>query len=424
MEIISTLNTGNQVEYTNEQGKKVSIPYRSSKVHNYRLNTYYIAYTSSIPVNFFTSAGTQSTSMCLTIDPESMDRILDAKTRLLCNESTNTGGNTVSPTAAPYFFNYIQVYANNGSGDLITTMYNDTMLWNTMLLSSEQFTTVAAEMNTTTTYGGGVTIGTGLSKNFYIEHIGTFFDTIKPYVKNLKSKILLRYYPMTKGAISTSTTTNNLTVSALELSFEHEKMSNEDILQHDKEYSETLYKNIYLDPVLISTPIVNLTASKANIQVDLSTLVGSCAFIIFCVRSTPLAANNGVLSYLDLGDDATIDIKFNSERYIGSGSAVNARELRNRAAKYLPSTLCYSQPIYPIPFCGSMINAFKGVIDGGFNFNLKKYVLEIVPGAAWSTSTVQIDLYAYMYKQFNFYNGDIKISNVDINFASMGTKEK
>lgn len=163
-----------------------------------------------------------------------------------------------------------------------------------------------------------------------------------------------------------------------------------------------LRQKYFLQGVVIEETSKTLTAST-DYNVDLSSLDGLCAGLLFCVRADGYSAtNSGDKRFLHLGYNATCDLLDSTDQSIfGGGRSVDANLLLSQT--YMEQNLNNlgdKRAMYFMPFAREVRTAYqppdpdelkKHKINRyieGFRFDKSKYKLRIKPGSA-GTATVQ-----------------------------------
>lgn len=147
----------------------------------------------------------------------------------------------------------------------------------------------------------------------------------------------------------------------------------------------------FLQPVFIEENSKTLTASTTA-TIDLSALEGTCAALLFMVRSDNYSATGSAdKQFLHLGHDATVDIiSASGDSLYAGGQPVRADLLLGHEySAHGLSELGERRAIYLMPFCSNLRAAYsgQGPVEGMY-FDKSKIRLELNMGSA-GTATVQ-----------------------------------
>lgn len=322
--------------------------------------------------------GSANGKIDIKIDKASCEKAHGLKFRIRLTESG--GSNPVTPVPVPYFFDRIEFWADNGSGQEISRIYADNMYWNYNVYSEEQGSILLKNINSSSKWENGKAIAAGKYEDYYLEMPGSWFEIVKPHIKSLKGDILCKLYTR-NGIIASGSGT--IALSQLDLILEHEDLDSSDSQLHTAEHEDKIFRHTYLDIVQVSES-KTCTASTET-KWSLENLNGKCAFLLFCLRSgsSPAATSNGLTNYSDLTDLCQVDLLGpQNQKLLGHGTPLYAKELKSLMTKHFPGALGYYKNVYIIPFCSSAMQAFTGTKDGYFYFNGENYNLSLTfPGA-------------------------------------------
>ena len=296
--------------------------------------------------------------------------------------TVNTSPVTLAPVS--HWFSQIQI-KNNGTNEIIATMYNDTIAFN-LLSGLKKGQTQALFRNINIDYSNNGYLGqaniTQVGQQvFYLPLTGTFLSQMEIFFQNSSSDLIIELTPDSVGPIVSGSGT--IDTNLLQLMVETQNLSQSDLALHEQSYKDFLYSSVYLDPVPVNSFNQTMSASSQT-KFDLSNVTGKCAFLLACIRSTGggVNANNGYWNNLyNIGDNegASIDLLDPaSQSILGSGTAIPTKFLRNeKSIHFYDSDWNAFKPFYILPFCDDIRKAFKGTIDGYFKFDGTKYYLSV-----------------------------------------------
>lgn len=326
--------------------------------------------------------------------------------------SETGGANNVVVCPANYFFDRIVFYSTGGSGNEIQRITGEDILLRAgILLPAHEKNAVLTNMGyTASTYAPSslVTIAAGTSTTFYLELINTFVDTSDYLNDAANSPIEIKLFTRTGGIVSSGTGT--LALSSIDLWCEHEEMPAFDRQLHLDVYRKGPVMSRHLDTISVreSRPL----AANTEVKIDLQSIIGKCAALCVMVRagSNPVATSAGLTTYTDLKDDGLIDLLTPSNTpVLGRGSKIPIRLLRNSFFnKYAKGDISnILAGVYVIPFC-DLEKAFHGLVDGYYYFGGQKNQLSITPGTGFSSATHTIDVFALVFNEMYFSNGELR----------------
>jgi hypothetical protein len=395
--LVSQRHRGNNV---------IARPHHLQEFHSY-------ANTINIPPNPAPSSGSFATSnseIRFRVDTSSGVKYKSMVFRITLSETG--GANNVVVVPSNYFFDRIQFFAAGGSGNEIQRIEGeDLVLRAGMLLPAHEKNAVLTNMGyTSSTYAPSAlcTIAAGGSATFYLELTNSFIDALEYHNDAMNSPLEISLFTRTGGIISSGT--GVLALDKIDLWIEHEELPAFDRQLHLDTFRRAPVMGRYID--VVSRRETHALAAGQETTIDLQNVKGKVAALVVVVRagSNPVATSGGLTTYTNLGDDGQIDIITSSNQSIlGRGSRIPIRLLRNSwFNKYAKGDISnVLTGVYVIPFC-DLERAFHGMADGYYYMDGSKNRVVLVPGAAFSPTTQTIDIYAYVFQEAYFANGEVK----------------
>lgn len=337
--------------------------------------------TPSASTSILQSSGGKVT---LNIPKSSMDKAVDA-----CLYLTLNIAGTVAPIDAFHFIDRIEFRAQGGSGDLIQTLYDDQLYASLAFMARERYDSLRNDLNLNQFYNPSETLYNGQTRTYAIPLIGSWIQNVQPHVNQLAGDIVMNVF-FVSGGVLVSGTSTNMTLASVDLIVNQEKHTNERLAQElDVFINKAPLVSRFLDCVTVNQ-VGTITAST-QYKVSLENLNGRCSHLFFFIRSgsTQSASSNGYLTLADPCEAGTIDLLSpTNQSLLGNGSPLPWNHFRRYcASNFFPSDIFRYKPIGFISFCDNPALAYKGVDDGGFEFNGSKYQLAITPAGS-ATSEV------------------------------------
>jgi hypothetical protein len=315
------------------------------------------------------------------IDRQSAEKAIGFKFRIRLSESG--GSNSITVVPIPYLFDRIEFWAEAGSGDQISNHYADTMFWLYNVFADEQNFVLMQNIGSSQKWQNNVSIAAGKSVDYYLELPGSWVEIVKPFIGNFKGDILCRLY--TRNGV-TASGSGTLALSQLDLILEHDDLSESDKSLHIQQYENNVLRHTYLDIIHISE--TKTCTASSETKFSLENLVGKCAFMLFCLRSSTSSTSNAITNYADIGDTCQVDILGpQNQKLLGHGTPIYGKELKSFMSKHFPGSLAKYKNVYLIPFCHNAMKAFTHT-DGYMYFHGENYNLSLTFPAA-GTSEVQ-----------------------------------
>ena len=297
----------------------------------------------------------------------------------------------------PLWFDRIEVWTKNGSGEKLFWIYGENILQ-------------ALEWSNTNEQRKLIQKPANLPKNYYQSSANTHksneirwyslplqwaLDQIKPNLQNVDGDLLIRFY-CKNGIVVSGSGTPSLTDVQLVADEEHHNHN----FNHDDKLKNSLSRDIhatqFVEPVLVQEESVALTTGT-KYRVNLENVKGNCAFLTLQVRSSVANAANAVANNADLGPNCFVDVESTTGTSLWSnGSQVSGDYILNDLArKHFSSDYSGKSFLYYVPFCDNPLDALlHGHVSGYMNLEDKKY-LAFTPDASAPVSYVySVDLSA------------------------------
>lgn len=268
------------------------------------------------------------------------------------------------------------------------TAYGDSLYWEACALPSriQQNAGYLKELNVSENYGQGNMHPRSKSVSYRLALPGHPFEFMKTFMQNMKKDMRI-VITFRNGIIVSGSGTPQLDNLVLEI-IQH-RVSASDIKALGA-LNGKMKMHRYLEPIRLQLTSKTLTASTAA-TFDLDSFSGKFSHLVFGIRADSYAAtSNGLIKFVDLGDEATIDFLDASSRSLSNGRAARLSYYKNHAfAHHFDSERFQSnRNLYCIPFSHNIKAAYQGSLMGGFKtFDGSKIKLQITPSAA-GTATV------------------------------------
>jgi len=325
------------------------------------------------------------------IQADSAGKIRNAYLEITIAES----GASSSVTLAPVWqwFNYIEFWAENGSGEQIQRLYNDVLMWNIISrCDNERLRQLLPNCNcdVEALFTQDVIPASG-SRTYRLPLFGTFWDQVQPHLKSGMKDIEIRFQ-CTSGIVVSGSGTPSL--SSINLIFEENVEHSGSMTDHLHIADHKHFNHVtnYLEFIQVSSN--NVLTASTNTKISLENLVGKCAYLFFVVRSsTATNASNGRQNFYTLGDNSQIDLLDQSSKSLfANGVPLKGSFYRNIIwPDNLSNDVASRTAIYLMPFSRSVSAANKGIMNGYHQFDGSKYYLSITPDAAATSEVHTLD---------------------------------
>jgi len=303
-------------------------------------------------------------------------------------------------------------FRSSGGSSHVTTAYSDSLAMMLNEYSDEQLASILPLANATATWGQTADLGVG-SHVFFLPLSKSFMEGM--YFDDLAGDVLVDLFPMPGGAISSAGGGPAGTVVCNSISFLalSDCVSAKDAAATKALHGGNIMSHIFLEPTRIETNSVQLTAGQER-KFELDNVTGNVAFLQVCVR--PAGAtneNNDHFNYVTLANPQ-IDLKTAAGRSaFGEGVPVDDALVRDLIwARQVGNNFLAQNACVVIPCCDSIRAALSGVRSGGSRqYRGDRETISIVPGAAFSSGTYQVTVYAYVFKSLHKHNGNLIVEN-------------
>lgn len=292
---------------------------------------------------------------------------------------------------APFFFDKWELWPNDGTKDNVQRIFPESLIAYWAAINPAKFRALLPDLNMNENFWtNNVSIASGDSKIFRFPLLSDWFSMVQPNLQYIRGETILKLFTRNGIVVSGSGVPE---LQSVRLIFETEEH-----VDAVADYEESIYKGIVIKPYLNIQriqPVAQTLTAGTQSSVSLENLSGACAGLGFCIRSSTSAASNGLLDFVDLGPDATIDIGTETnDSMLGMGSAIPADYFRTEVfSKHFSSDVSDKIPFYFIPFCENMSRALLGERNGFRKFNKDdKYLLYITPSGAGTAEVVTVDL--------------------------------
>lgn len=366
------------VELRNSANKKVKVVAYPAHVTGHADRVCYRTFpvkAGALPATAFTTGALIKEK----IETQSAGKIKSAYLELTIAES----GASQSMTLAPVWqwFQYIELWTNNGSGDMIQRIYDDVLQFNLLTqLDNCRLKRVLSTSNcdSEALWTGDVIPASG-SRTYRLPLVGTFWDRFQPHfgseLKDIEVRFQCRNGIVTSGSGVPSLTSMNIIFEELDAHPITDQL-------HLKSHTVMAHVGNLLDWVLVEESTTFTAGTKRLIALD--NIVGKVPYLLFVLRAAVTNANNGRQNYSTLGANAQIDLLDNSSQSLyGKGVAMKGSFLRDYIwIDQVNNDVAQRSAVYLLPFCESVSKSNHGVMCGFHEFDGSKFYLSITPDAA------------------------------------------
>ena len=341
------------------QGKyksvKALVPIHQATVFDHH-TVYYTQSFNNVPAALFRNSGARYVT---TLEKQAFSKIKSAVLKISISVATSS----VQVIPTPYFFQSIQIRLQHGSGDVLTTLYDDTMMFSLMLAGEGKSRYLQKVCNLEDWYENSYqVIPTSGTAVFYLPLVGSVLDTLNIFWANSQGDLQLAFTPAATLNISGS---GVCSCDALDIIIESEQLLPSDEKHHLAIHDNYISSSRYLDAIQVSFINEVLTAGSQT-KLNLNSITGDVSFLMFMVRDTYGSNTSSAnLDYLDLGKTSLIDILDSGNKSVfGSGQALTSDFVKNVITPRHIDCDMKGRSIYILPFCNDIKKAFMGVKDG------------------------------------------------------------
>ena len=317
------------------------------------------------------------------------------------------GSNTVTMTKLTDSIQMIQYYVNGGV-DLIQTQTAAELYQNTQWMTQERFSTIAPQMNTTSSWGAGTAIATSATKAYYLPILGSFFDYAEPFLQAINMDIVIRI--TFRNSVSAGTGVLALANNGLELLMTQDHGTNDDQKHIMDLHKQFVWRNLYFN-VMNLTAQATFTASTAT-NISLRAATGKAVFMTFCLRATNVPATDGYSTFTALenttGSTSSVALLDSQNRSILGGGTITPVKLRYiDYPRHANSQFSQNNANYLIPFSDSALRSFTDATlsRGYYYMSGDECTLQITPSSTFSTGSYYYDILIYFLNYCDLENG-------------------
>jgi len=289
-------------------------PLHQVKVHRGR-TAYQTTSFKGVPANLFQG----SSRFVGQIQQGSLPSIKSATLKI----TVQVVGGTGTLVEVADWFDRIEIKSQNGS-KLLTTLYNDTNLFNYNLIESQKLRKlkevglVDNDWSVISTLRSASDIVT-----VYLPLIGSVFGLSDFYFENSVGDLNLEFYPTPSGIIQSN---DNATINCqgMELICETEILPPKDQETHLAHYSKSISSCRFLEPIENHFYSYQMNNGQ-EYKLDMDAVTGDISHFLVLIRpsGTNTQSVGGNHVYTDIGFDGTVDIQNSSGKSMfGNGNAV------------------------------------------------------------------------------------------------------
>ena len=319
--------------------------------------------------------------------------------------TVSASGGDITLVPSYFMFQEIEIIGNKGSGDRIGDyIYPETLLmWNYLTLKDDELKyagrhqnyhlePIKAEHKYRFTRDDHNIIRDGDTKTIYLKIPFNFVHFSALDFTHISTPTRVRLKCSSDCVVSGSV--NNLSLDNIEVVAQSRREEPFDD-QHRMALHKKRNKYIFLETQKISYNNKTINAGTET-KFDLQSATGKCPFILVTVRpnTTPVASDESLYDYVELGPNATIDIQN------ASGQTEIAASNNNWDVEYLEKCFVEStgskhiSGLYLIPFCekDGIHKSISGNINGFYQFYGARSDLVLTPDAAGTAEVQAISL--------------------------------
>jgi hypothetical protein len=408
--------------------EKVSVGGRVKKVNTYvplhqtRVlgghKSYHTTSFKGVPTNLFNGTGQRYVGQ---IQMGSIGLIKSATLKV----NVSVGGSATDKLAftdLPHWFDRIEIKAQNGSKH-ITTLHNDTMLYNFNLIDQSRLQQLLVNANmkgdnstSSAQWDPDDTEVTGTQKRtFYLPLIGSIFGHSPLYFGNSTGDLNIELHSSSGFVTPFTTTANNPTLSCdgIDLIIESESLALSDQIFHQNHHSSALTCQRFLEPV--ENHFYGQTINK-NIEYkfDLDAVTGDVSHLLIGLQwSDPTntlfyGAKTLAKMWAVMGIDKFDVLDATGKSIYGNGQAVDFTVYRSDIH---PSNFAtnFNNAIgrgwLVIPFCQDLKSAYHGVKDGFMRFDQNRKYVSLTTTSGHSNGTYDVKIYAFVHRKLSSSGG-------------------
>lgn len=310
---------------------------------------------------------------------------------------TETGAATMILLPVYQWFQRIELWSKNGSGEELIREYGETFEEKNILSHSEEELKPLCDLVNRNARGLiNYTASThkASESKWYSLPLSDLLAMINPNHQKIKGDLLIRFYCKNGIVASGSGVPSLVDVNLV--------AEEEDLLvngfDHADEHGKSLIRGFhayqYFEPVIVEE--TNTLTASTKYRLNLENITGAVAALTVRIRSSTAATASAVQKYVDLGPQSLFDVESNTGTSLwANGTAVFGDYLlRDLPRKYANNDFCNKNKLYIVPFCDNFVNAIvHGVNHGFMNFKegAKNY-LAITPDANPTSAVYSIDI--------------------------------
>lgn len=382
------------------------------------LSSYQMHTTVTHPFNPLPNSNTflGSNRIELRLTKSSAGALESCMLRIRFTESSGTG--TATLVALPYIFERVEIAANGGK-DIIQTLRDHDLFFQTALYKSEHWNLIASRQNLTSTWtaGAGTAQAAGTSRDYYLplRLLFNYGDQVR--LDTLDQDLILRFF--TRNSLSATTGAGSLNLAAIELISESRKEPSFEYEQQMTIYRDNVHLKNFLEWIPADFVGQTITASQES-SFSLRNVTGNAPFFIFALQASSSVTADAIRAFTAVeGADGSGEIDFTTPtgtRLLNDGQNAKIAYYRfeRPADQDWESNFWANNPMYLIPFCDKPRDAtLKGVFDGCFSFpGGEDYTLRITPSATFSTGTYNVIIRVPIFRRMIQSNGELSYEDI------------
>jgi len=325
--------------------------------------------------------------MIMKIAAKSLHKLVRATLEFEFSESGSS--NSVTVPFIGSMLERVEIVSESGSGVEVQRIYDDNFLINLAIGERyDAFKKYAKHTGVDEKYAAcnNSVIPAGATRRFQLPLVGSWIDSVQPYMQAIASDIWLRIYCKSTNLVSGSGT---LRLDNVRLICEQEDHNGLDRDTYQRAHSTFNVHQRYSEAIRVEDTSSWTASTKKTINLD--DVQGKVSFIVFGLRASKATTANAYKKWVSLGDNATVDLVDQTGRsYFGNGSPPRLGYLRQLAAELLPEGELFDrQSMYVLPLCENIQAALYGVVNNYHEFQPNsKWRLEITPAAAVTNAVV------------------------------------
>jgi hypothetical protein len=276
-----------------------------------------------------------------------------------------------------FWFNYCEVWAQNGTKNLGRFYFEAEYFEDMYLLNNPHKRLIAEQLNINPDNSTSATVlKQDTSRDYYIRLRGDPISKCQVQLSVVDQFVTYRFFPIGSIVASGAGTVSLTQIDMISLEM---SASPNDEQAIDHIHKTSVVSHPFVEPILVSTT-ATLTADQA-LNINLNNLHGWFShFLIVARLASETYSNHGLSNYVSFGKTAQIDLLDPTQQSVfGQGSAPTVGFLQSCLPQILFTGSNPTKPCVVVPFGHPESALEHGIVDGCQFLDGKLYVLRIIP---------------------------------------------